>query len=136
MIECVADDSSFGIDKGRQQPHDRGVGGTENHGRFAVVESGQSLFQLNMGLIGPADKPHGPRAGAVRSDSRLFGFNEPFMAGQTEIGIGIHPDKRFITLTLDEVSRPLAILGWFDGRNDLLTALQCAFGVNFRQFIN
>src|SRR5262249_55591404 len=64
---------------------------------------------------GAADEAHRARAGAVGRRGLLLGVDDLGAQRHAEIAVGIHAQKFFIALALDQVARPAPVAR----RNDL-----------------
>ena len=118
------------ISAGKRADH-RGVGRAEDHGRFAVVEAGQSLFQFDVRLEGAVDEPHRARTGAVLLAGFLLGGDDVRAQGHAQVGVRVHLEEFLVAETLEQIAVSFFSGGLFDARDDDFSSLERAFGAAF-----
>ena len=123
--------AGFGGNERRKGADHRGVGRAEDHGRFAIVEAGQPLFQFDVGLEGAVDEPHRAGTGAVLLAGFLLGGDDFRTQGHAQVGVRVHLEEFLVAETLQQIAISLLSRGLLDARDDDFSALERAFGATF-----
>src|SRR5215467_1144 len=78
------------------------------------MKCGEPPLQVHMRLPRATDEPHGPRAGPVAAHGLLLCSLDRAVQCQAQIIVGIHAQKRAISMALEEIARPFAIASSYD----------------------
>src|SRR5690606_38666951 len=116
-IELVADHRRSVGNELRQEAHDRGVGGAEQHGRLTPMKLRKPALERDMGRPRAADEAHGPRASAVLADCLIFSRLHLRIERQPEIAIRIHAQEWLCAVAFQKEARSLSV-GWRNNFGD------------------
>ena len=111
MVELIADHHGLVGDERRDDPHDRGIGGGEDHPGLTAVELGELPLQLDVRRVGSADESHGPGAHTEGHGGLLLGGNHVRPHRHTQVGVGVHPDELLVTMSDQLEAWPTIPLG-------------------------
>ena len=98
VIELIADHNSLVGNERRDDPHDRGVSGGEDHPGLATMELSELPLQLDVRRVGPADETHRPWAHTEGDGGLLLGGDHVRPHRHTQVGVGVHPDELLISM--------------------------------------
>ena len=135
VVQLVADHHGLVRDQVRQHPHDGGVGRAVGHGGLAAVEGGQAPLELHVGAVGAADEAHRAGAGAVARGRLLLGLHHLGAQPHPQVAVGVHLDERLVAVAVQEEAGAPVALGGEHAGDDVLRALEGAFGLQLVQVI-